>query len=473
MPQDNRGPSNCIGTHSPLDKWNSCSSHLNAPERLPKQHIRSIHIYDFDNTLFKSPAPNPNLLSSFLTNLLTDPQRLSNGGWWSEPRFLEELVDEWIALRSSTSNVVEQEGIDDGYWNRDIVELCRLSHKDPHTLSILMTGRKEAHFEPTFKKVLDQPIFGSDKLHFNAVCLKKDGFKTTMLYKTACLTDLLVHYDRCDAITIYDDRPRQLHGFRQFLNEFVEAMRPSLQFNLVHVPGIIKFLKPSKERHIITEIFKEHNDAVSNAIFQPSTIKEQHFYMGKMFIKEKRLCAAYVLTTASRQELAKYFVSEMGHLIDSNGTRIAARSIPCTQYGTITTRKIATMIISGCRTEPTEEIIEKIMQAMNSGVEKSRIRFRISRFGISSSGDCVCDLEPEDEKRYTYTEFATLRLLVATAGRQQDIDTTSNLYVDELFEWRSVEEPAPIIETDFGYVYALTAIMAKKAKKSRRTRPQS
>ncbi|SCV01816.1 LANO_0F13674g1_1 [Lachancea nothofagi CBS 11611] len=466
MPSSAAGESSSL-EHSPLHKWNSCSSFLDPPRDMPRCQVRKIHIYDFDNTLFKSPAPNPNLLSSFLINLLTDPQRLSNGGWWSEPRFLKELIDEWIGSREEKSSRSELDTVDGLYWNQDVVELSRLSQQDPHTLSIMMTGRKEAFFQDAVSEVLRQPVFGKHRLHFNAVFLKKDGFQTTMLYKTTCLTDLLTHYDKCEEITIYDDRVRQLHGFQQFLNEFVEAMRPSLQFSLIHVPGLIKYLKPAKERSIISHVFKEHNDAVSNVVFQPNS-RAYGFYMGKMYVKEKRLGAAYIVTASSRLKIAKFAAVRFGNLINSGHYHIVAKSVLCTPYGAITTRKVATMVLSGSCKEASEQIVESYMRSMNSGVENSRIRFRITRFGVAAAmGRIVCDLEPEDDTRYAYTEFPALRLLLATTDIHL-IEHSSNLYRDELYEWTQAKDCAEIVDTDFGYMFIITAIMAKKPKKSKK-----
>ena len=126
-------------SHSVLYEWNSVDSALNIPI-LPDSKIRKICIYDFDNTLFKSPAPDPHLYSEQLYTSLLSPCVFSNGGWWSEPRFLELLLNEW------------QKGLidDSAFWNRDIVKSAKESweSRDDGTLTILMTGRKELLFSP-------------------------------------------------------------------------------------------------------------------------------------------------------------------------------------------------------------------------------------------------------------------------------------------------------------------------------------
>ena len=452
-------------SHSPLYKWNSCPSYLDPP-KCEKNEIFKIHIYDFDNTLFRSPAPNPNLLTSFMVNILTDPHRLSNGGWWSETRFLQALIDEWISEKALSGS--HSDTLDAAYWNKDIVQLTRLSENDPHTLSILMTGRKEALFKDSLGRVLSQPVFGTKKLHFNGVFLKKAGFETTMLYKTSCLTELLKHYDQCEEITIYDDRARQLEGFRKFLNEFVEALRPSLRFSLVHVAGLIKYLKPSRERSTISAIFDEHNAAVTNRLYQPDS-RPVPFYMGKMYVKEKRSGAAYILTASSRQKVVKFTMESFGdsHGLSSPDVLFDSKAIPCTPYGTITSRKVATMVLTGCANDPSEEKIDEIMDAMNNGVENSCIQFRLTRFGVTASGRCVYDTEPVPSSRYVYTDFPALRLPVAMKMKQED-EMSEEMYDDKNLDWTVIRGEDILIDTDFGYLFAITAVMAKKQKGSRK-----
>ncbi|SCU89051.1 LAME_0E02058g1_1 [Lachancea meyersii CBS 8951] len=470
MPSNTPDENKLAQEHSPLYKWNSCGPLLNPPQHLSRRQIRKIHIYDFDNTLFKSPAPNPNLLSSFLSNLLTDPQRFSNGGWWSEPRFLLELINEWIEARNGKLSDTERDAIDGMYWNEDVVKLTRLSQQSPDTLSILMTGRKESLFVKALMRVLDEPVFGEKRLQFHGVFLKKSGYDTTMLYKTSCLTDVLMHYSCCEEITIYDDRVRQLRGFRQFLSEFVEAICPSLQYTLIHVPGLVKYLRPAEERSIISSIFKEHNDAVTDAIFQlPSAANPRTFYMGKMYLKEKRLSAAYIITTQSRQKLVGFVAKKLAHSINLDETHISARYIMCTQHGTITSRKIATMILMGSQEEPSDETVNKYMHCMNSGTENSRIQLRVTSLGVAPNGHCVCDVRPEFETRFIYTEFSALRISL-TAPNNETIDTGPELYNDELYAWEAVENDKLIIDADFGYRFVLTGVMAKKTKKLRKIR---
>ncbi|SCV00793.1 LAMI_0G07338g1_1 [Lachancea mirantina] len=450
--------------HSVLYKWSSCDSKLRAPDVKSRLDIRKIHVYDFDNTLFNSPAPNPSLLSSYLINILTDPHKLSNGGWWSEPRFLRELIREWTVNKASATDLKKLDQIDAAYWNRDIVELSRISREEPGVVSILMTGRKEQYFKEVIGGILDQPVFGADKLQFNAVFLKKPGYHTTMAYKTACLTDLLEHYDRCEEITIYDDRIRQLRGFQQFLNEFVEAVRPSLLYNLIYVSGIVKYLDPAKERGIITCIFEEHNEAVSDHVKRG--IHSPTFTGGKMDVREKRLGAAYILTPLARKHVVQFVVDRCSHLIENHDIShlmFSPRTIPCTGHGAITSRRIATKILLGLSDDPPDELIDKTMELMNDGKESSRIKFRVVGFGFAKShGIYALKVIPIPSSRFIFSEFPDLLLVVASI-ENTDYDTVE-ICESSLYSWSELEESITI-DTDFGYDFILSAVPHKRAKK--------
>lgn len=372
-------------------------------------------------------------------------------------------MEEWAREKAKQPS----SSVDDKYWNRDIVELCRLSHQEPGTLSILMTGRKENLFHDVLSRVIDQPVFGDERLKFHAIFLKKPGYETTMMYKTSCLTDLLTHYDNCTELTIYDDRIRQLHGFQDFLTEFVEAMRPSLLFNLVHVAGVVKYLDPARERHIITRIFEEHNAAVTKYTSRvgKGDTPAQSFFVGKMDVREKRLGAAYVLTAFSRMEVVKFtlqtFSREIGEsTIDK--LRFQPRSILCTPHGTITSRKIATKIIMGLNGDPSEEEIDKCMELMNNGLDDSRIKFRLTRFGYSSRGLCVYDVEPVPSSTYAYTEFPALRLLAGVLANLTFEE--SEIYKDSIFEWIPIKQSV-VIDADFGYDFIVSVVPNRKNRK--------
>lgn len=250
--------------HSVLFEWNSVDSALNVPS-MAHDKIKKICIFDFDNTLFKSPGPNPHLYSPELYRALLSPHVFSNGGWWSEPRFLGSLIDEFLDRSDEVDDSV--------YWNREMVDEAResWSHRGDGTLTILMTGRKELLFSGLLSKLAHEEVFG-EPLHFHGAFLKRQGYATTMAYKCACLRSLLDYYSNAEEVVMYDDRRQQLEGFDVFFNEYREArglsrgqgqgQGHSLKHTLVAVEPVIDYLAPAKEIATVADIFQEHNNDV-------------------------------------------------------------------------------------------------------------------------------------------------------------------------------------------------------------------
>ena len=90
-----------------LKRW-SC----NGKELPPIATVKAIHVYDFDNTLFQSPLPNPQLWNSSTVGFLQSYECFVHGGWWHDPSIL-----------SSTGEGIEKEeprGWKD-WWNDEIV----------------------------------------------------------------------------------------------------------------------------------------------------------------------------------------------------------------------------------------------------------------------------------------------------------------------------------------------------------------
>lgn len=275
--------------HTVLYEWNSIDSALNLPSPRPME-IHTIHIYDFDNTLFKSPAPDPYLYSQELYTSLTNPHIFSNGGWWSEPRFLLSLLEEW------------QRGHlhDSFFWNASMVASARESWKneDSGVLSILMTGRKELLFSSVLERILRRPIFG-EILKFHGAFLKRTNFPSTMVYKTECLKSLLSYYTNVLSIKIFDDRGTQLTGFEDFLKGFQLEQERALEYQLIHVDPVVTYLPPDKEVQLVTKIFAEHNEDVKSKLQGLKTIHgpicSSGFHMANLSLKVDKKRKRYLI----------------------------------------------------------------------------------------------------------------------------------------------------------------------------------
>lgn len=233
----------------PLTKW-SCNRPC-----LPKEPVKRLHIYDFDNTLFYSPSPNKSLYLYPTFQQLLSGDFFLTGGWWSDPVPLELL----LKLRVNDKTLKS-------CWNPDMLKLTRMSHEQEDTISIVLTGRKEWLFKDILLNILqksraEDPELAAS-LHFNGICLKKceEGIPAphTLTYKTDLINDFLHYYSDLEEITIYDDRLNQINGFKKYFNTF-QANFPKLQWFVIPVePKSIK-LPPYVEYVYFQSVITRHN----------------------------------------------------------------------------------------------------------------------------------------------------------------------------------------------------------------------
>lgn len=162
-------------------------------KKLPEREaIRAIHVYDFDNTLFTSPLPNPKIWHSQTLGNLQQPKWIMNGGWWHDHRIL-----------SATGKGLEEEEKTawQGWWNEHIVQLVQLSMQQKDVLKVLMTGRKVAGFAPLIQRMVK-----SKGLEFDLIVLKPEVMpsgqepETTVTYKCVFLQEMLDTYTEATEI---------------------------------------------------------------------------------------------------------------------------------------------------------------------------------------------------------------------------------------------------------------------------------
>lgn len=244
-------------THDVLKRWNSCPDQLNIP-KTPADNIKRIHIYDFDNTLYKSPQPNKSLFSrELLTFLLSENSNLPHGNWWSDNRSLK------LSYLDSQKKDNGEKRKQDSYWESGIVDLANESYADAETISIVLTGRKEAGFGSLINEMISNCI---PTTKFNAVCLKKHYVQhsSTAEYKIRCISDLIQTYSSSLLeVKVYDDRPGQLKHFESFFSKINRDSQFKLNIRfrwfVIPVTTEFKYLEPSEEIKLVKRIIEEHN----------------------------------------------------------------------------------------------------------------------------------------------------------------------------------------------------------------------
>lgn len=138
--------------------------------------IKTLAVFDFDNTLFRSPLPPPT----------------HKGGWWSRPESL------------GPPHVDEKPGHD--MWNTRVVAAARKAISDPTTYSVLMTGRLHYRFSKRVNELLRM-----QGLHFDAVYLNP-GDSATELFKKTRIREM-VETTGAEHVEIWEDRRNHLDSF--------------------------------------------------------------------------------------------------------------------------------------------------------------------------------------------------------------------------------------------------------------------
>ncbi|KAK2759839.1 hypothetical protein FQN54_002573 [Arachnomyces sp. PD_36] len=282
------------GTHTTtaLKRW-SCHN-----KDLPSQtDIKAIHVYDFDNTLFSSPLPNPQLWAGPTIGFLQSLECFTNGGWWHDARILQATgggmeVEEPLGWK--------------GWWNEQIVKLVDMSVNQKDAITVLLTGRGETNFSSTIKRIV-----ASRNLHFDLICLKPEigpnnqRFPSTMKFKQAFLEDLVLTYKQADEIRVYEDRVGHVRGFREFFEKFNKELlatssqsRKPILTEVIQVAEGSTYLDPVVEASEVQHMINNHNLSLQNA-----SMNNPKPSLSRLQIKRTFLYTGYLLSGADSSRL--------------------------------------------------------------------------------------------------------------------------------------------------------------------------
>ncbi|KAF9168557.1 hypothetical protein DFQ26_005588 [Actinomortierella ambigua] len=254
--------------------------------------FRSLAVFDFDQTLFQSPLPNPALWDPAFIGVLTT-WNYCGTGWWHNPGTLELGP----SVEASTWH---------GWWNEHIVEQVIRSRQDPTCLTILLTGRNG----PTFGRKLIQMVEAKG-LDFDIIATKpitvakmepnmvlkgysrlpaprspnashRQGVKHretngtisstrkvkeeylkvhTFNTKHDFLFNILFEYPSIRSMTLWDDRPCQISKFRQAGKMWLDQqMLDHFEIHVVQEP--LQYLDLQLEYNLVMAMIENNNKQV-------------------------------------------------------------------------------------------------------------------------------------------------------------------------------------------------------------------
>ncbi|KIX00910.1 uncharacterized protein Z518_09975 [Rhinocladiella mackenziei CBS 650.93] len=292
-------------------------------------HTKAIHVYDFDNTLFCSPLPNPQIWSPPAVGMLQAYETLAYGGWWHDSSIL-----------AATGDGIEKEEPRawEGWWNDTVVQLVEMSILSKDVLTVLLTGRGETDFADLVNRICN-----AKNLDFDLVVLKPEvgpsgqRFESTMIFKQDFLKELVFTYKNADEIRIYEDRTKHVKGFREYFERLNKSLishpvdqppppRKPITAEVIHVCELKSALNPDTEIEVVQRAINRHNHAVLTGGPNPTkSVRKQ------LKIVEHFSYFGYLINQTDSARLIT-LCSIPPHLIDSGEVRLLASSILITPY---------------------------------------------------------------------------------------------------------------------------------------------
>ncbi|CAL5866253.1 uncharacterized protein PFLUO_LOCUS460 [Penicillium psychrofluorescens] len=309
-------------TITSLKRWSVLNKELPAVS-----DIRAIHVYDFDNTLFLSPLPNPQLWNGQTIGFLQTQECFVNGGWWHDPNIL--------SATGKGKDVEEARGWN-GWWNEQIYHLVTLSMQQKDALTVLLTGRSEFGFADIIKRMV-----ASRNLEFDLVGLKpevgpnSERFSSTMNFKQTFLEDIILTYGQAEDIRVYEDRVKHVKGFRDFfesLNRDFQsgqgaALRRPINAEVIQVTEGCTFLDPVTETAEVQRMINAHNGILHNP-----TMGNGRASYSRLRIKRTVFYTAYLISQEDSNRMTQELLAPLlpPGLTESNDLKYLANSIMIT-----------------------------------------------------------------------------------------------------------------------------------------------
>ncbi|KAG0049041.1 hypothetical protein BGZ83_006117 [Gryganskiella cystojenkinii] len=259
------------------------------------ERFHTVNVFDFDQTLFQSPLPNPALWDPSFIGILTS-WNYCGTGWWHNPGTLE-LGPE---IEASCW---------EGWWNEDIVTQVKESSADPGCLTVLLTGRNGPTFgtkliQMVTKKGLDFDLIATkpttvsqmattptpsptksqltnnnnnntssipQSLTPASISPSKSTLvrKPTQMYqkvhtfntKHDFLYNVLFEHPKIRTMHLWDDRPCQVAKFRQAGQEWLDKkMLDRFEMTVVQEPML--YMDPKLEKDLVLEMVEANNRQV-------------------------------------------------------------------------------------------------------------------------------------------------------------------------------------------------------------------
>ncbi|KAJ1723132.1 hypothetical protein LPJ53_002496 [Coemansia erecta] len=279
--------------------------------RQHKHRITRLSIIDFDNTLFKSPLPNPDLWDQSLTGML----KSTDLGWFQDARTLS-----WPYLEYTEK-----------HWIEPIEALTELESERPDTLLMLLTGRSHAAYRGIILDLLSR----RQNLRFDIVILKETPTRQSPLvsqvdfgalaaatpapltfdYKMAVVEDTIAAFPEITEISMWDDREHQCVKMQEYLDSLHARTSDRItKAHVYHVPPQTIKMREDNERKLVNDMINEYNARVRSATIDDGSEEKTNtrLPLGSIETNEYPKFTGVFLDSKSRALLQKHIRSPRG-----------------------------------------------------------------------------------------------------------------------------------------------------------------
>ncbi|KAJ2049136.1 hypothetical protein H4S04_003415 [Coemansia sp. S16] len=224
---------------------------------------KRLSIFDFDNTLFKSPRANPRLWDQRLIGMLQS----TDLGWFQDSRTLSAPYLQYT----------------DDHWILPIEELVQVESERDDTLVVLLTGRSHH----AYRDLVLELISRRPHLRFDIIILKETltrqsplvsqvGFDTldketspaplTFDYKMGVVEDAIAAFPEIREIAMWDDRAHHCERMQLYLDALQLRHKERIaKAEVYHVPPQTTFMDEDNERKLVYTLVNEHNERMAAA----------------------------------------------------------------------------------------------------------------------------------------------------------------------------------------------------------------
>jgi hypothetical protein len=289
--------------------------------------------------------------------------------------------------------------------------------KQKDALCVLLTGRSERGFSELIKRIVK-----SKGLEFDLIGLKpevgpnSERFKSTMLFKQAFLKAVMETYKQAQEIRIYEDRPKHVAGFKEFLQEYNERQqgfrgqptRGPITAEVIQVADISTNLDPVVEVAEVQHLVNNHNAIVG--------ARSRRGRSERLVIRKTVFFTSYMIKPEDTKRLVALVAPHFEGDVKYQANAIIITPRPCPS-----------------------DILEKI------GGMHAKMRWGVTGIGSWDNNLWAVSLQPVPASAPYHTDSDTPSVVIATRRAARPVD------VNKIQQWQPIPpEKAFAFDTEVG-----------------------